>query len=79
MGLHARAYRIHNYHMLLVPGFLRKKLPKAKIGLFIHTPFPTSDVFRALPVRQFFIAVVVVRCLLLLLLLLQRYYFRLLY
>ena len=28
---------IHNYHLLLLPSFLRTKLPRAKIGLFIHT------------------------------------------
>jgi len=43
---------IHNYHLLLLPSFLRTKLPRAKIGLFIHTPFPSSDVFRVLPTRQ---------------------------
>ncbi|XXQ30936.1 Trehalose-phosphatase [Plasmodiophora brassicae] len=40
---------IHNYHLLLVPSFVRKKLSRAKIGLFLHTPFPTSDIFRTLP------------------------------
>jgi trehalose 6-phosphate synthase/phosphatase len=43
---------VHNYHLLLLPSFLRTKLPRAKIGLFIHTPFPSSDVFRVLPTRQ---------------------------
>ena len=43
---------IQNYHLLLLPSFLRTKLPRAKIGLFIHTPFPSSDVFRVLPTRH---------------------------
>lgn len=43
---------IQNYHLLLMPSFLRKKLPRAKIGIFIHTPFPSSDVFRMLPTRE---------------------------
>ena len=43
---------IQNYHLLLLPSFLRTKLPRSKIGLFIHTPFPSSDVFRVLPTRQ---------------------------
>ncbi len=43
---------IHNYHLFLLPSFLRKKLPRAKIGFFVHTPFPTSDVFRILPSRE---------------------------
>ena len=42
---------IHNYHLCLVPSFLRKKYPRAKVGFFLHTPFPTSDVFRCLPGR----------------------------
>jgi trehalose 6-phosphate synthase/phosphatase len=42
---------IHNYHLFLLPSFLRKKMPRAKIGYFIHTPWPTSDVFRTLPGR----------------------------
>jgi len=43
---------IHNYHLLLLPSFIRTKLPRAKIGLFVHTPWPSSDVFRVLPTRQ---------------------------
>jgi trehalose-6-phosphate synthase len=42
---------VHNYHLLLAPSFLRGKLPRSRIGLFIHTPFPSSDVFRMLPTR----------------------------
>ena len=40
---------IHDYHLLLVPGLVRKLLPEATIGLFVHTPFPSSEVFRCLP------------------------------
>jgi trehalose-phosphatase len=43
---------VHNYHLLLLPSLLRRKLPRAKIGIFIHTPFPSSDVFRVLPTRH---------------------------
>lgn len=32
--------------MLLVAGLLRQALPEAAIGLFVHTPFPSSEVFR---------------------------------
>lgn len=42
---------VHNYHLFLVPSFLRKKMPRARVGFFLHTPFPTSDVFRAVPGR----------------------------
>eukprot|EP00475_Leptophrys_vorax_P020534 TRINITY_DN28121_c0_g1_i1.p1 TRINITY_DN28121_c0_g1~~TRINITY_DN28121_c0_g1_i1.p1 ORF type:complete len:914 (-),score=227.25 TRINITY_DN28121_c0_g1_i1:77-2797(-) len=43
---------IHNYHLLLLPSFVRKKLQRAKIGIFVHTPFPTSDLYRCLPARS---------------------------
>ncbi|CVK88406.1 trehalose 6-phosphate synthase [Fusarium proliferatum] len=43
---------IHDYHLLLVPGMVRKKLPEAKIGFFLHVAFPSSEVFRCLAVRK---------------------------
>lgn len=32
---------IHDYHLLLVPGMVRKKLPEAPIGFFLHSAFPS--------------------------------------
>ena len=43
---------IHDYHLLLVPAMVRKKLPDAKIGFFLHVAFPSSEVFRCLAVRK---------------------------
>ncbi|KAG2183739.1 hypothetical protein INT43_006750 [Umbelopsis isabellina] len=43
---------IHDYHLLLVPEMLRTKLPQAASGLFIHAPFPSSEIFRCLPRRD---------------------------
>lgn len=43
---------IHDYHLLLVPGMIREKLPEAKIGFFLHVAFPSSEVFRCLAVRK---------------------------
>ncbi|CAI2173618.1 2604_t:CDS:10 [Funneliformis geosporum] len=43
---------IHDYHLLLVPEMLREILPDAAIGLFIHAPFPSSEIFRCLPKRK---------------------------
>ncbi|KAJ2991042.1 hypothetical protein NUW58_g2668 [Xylaria curta] len=43
---------IHDYHLLLLPGMIRKKLPDAKIGLFLHVAFPSSEVFRCLAIRK---------------------------
>lgn len=31
---------IHDFHLMLLPILLRKKMPTAKIGFFLHTPFP---------------------------------------
>lgn len=43
---------IHDYHLLLVPAMIRKKLPEAQIGFFLHVAFPSSEVFRCLAVRK---------------------------
>ncbi|ROW00045.1 hypothetical protein VPNG_08325 [Cytospora leucostoma] len=43
---------VHDYHLLLVPGMIRKKIPEAKIGFFLHVAFPSSEVFRCLAVRK---------------------------
>jgi len=43
---------VHDYHLLLVPKLLRQLLPDALIGLFVHTPWPSSEVFRCLPRRK---------------------------
>jgi trehalose 6-phosphate synthase/phosphatase len=40
---------IHDYHLMLLPGMLREKLPQAKIGFFLHVPFPSYEIFRTLP------------------------------
>lgn len=42
---------VHDYHLLLVPGIVRKKLPNAQIGLYVHSAFPPSEIFRCLPSR----------------------------
>ncbi|EGV60858.1 Trehalose-6-P synthase/phosphatase complex subunit [Yamadazyma tenuis] len=43
---------IHDYHLLLVPQMVLEKLPRAKIGLFLHVSFPSSEVFRCLAQRE---------------------------
>jgi trehalose 6-phosphate synthase/phosphatase len=43
---------VHDYQLLLVPGMLRRRLPDARIGFFLHIPFPSSEVFRSLPNRE---------------------------
>lgn len=40
---------IHDYHLMLLPQMIREKIPNAKIGFFLHIPFPTFEIFRLLP------------------------------
>jgi trehalose 6-phosphate synthase/phosphatase len=42
---------IHDYQLMLVPALLRRRIPEARIGFFLHIPFPSSEVFRVLPWR----------------------------
>jgi trehalose 6-phosphate synthase/phosphatase len=42
---------VQDYHLMLLPGLLREVLPEVPIGFFLHTPFPSYDVFRTLPTR----------------------------
>ena len=42
---------IHDYHLLLLPGMIRQKIPNLSIGVFIHIPFPSYEIFRLLPMR----------------------------
>ncbi len=54
----AKVYRegdliwVHDYHLLLLPQLLRERLPNATIGFFLHTPFPSSEIFSILPWRR---------------------------
>lgn len=43
---------VHDYHLLLLPQFLREEFPTAKIGFFLHIPFPSYELFRTLPWRE---------------------------
>jgi len=42
---------VHDYQLLLLPGLLRRRLPEARIGFFLHIPFPSEELFRTLPSR----------------------------
>ena len=42
----------HDYHLMLLPSLLREEHPDMAIGFFLHTPFPSSDVFRLIPWRE---------------------------
>ncbi|XP_061338608.1 probable alpha,alpha-trehalose-phosphate synthase [UDP-forming] 9 isoform X2 [Gastrolobium bilobum] len=43
---------VHDYHLMVLATFLRKKYCRVKLGFFLHSPFPSSEIFRALPVRD---------------------------
>jgi trehalose 6-phosphate synthase/phosphatase len=43
---------VHDYQLLLLPGLLRQRLPDARIGFFLHIPFPSEELFRTLPERD---------------------------
>lgn len=43
---------VHDYHLMLVPAIVRAALPGITIGYFQHIPFPSNEVFRALPWKK---------------------------
>lgn len=43
---------VHDYHLMLLPTFLRKRYNRVKLGFFLHSPFPSSEIYRTLPVRD---------------------------
>ena len=43
---------IHDFHLMLVPAMLRRREPRLSIGFFLHTPFPSSEIYRLLPARE---------------------------
>ena len=43
---------VHDYHLMRLPMLLRRLLPDARIGFFLHIPFPNPEMFLALPSRR---------------------------
>ncbi|CAH9107546.1 unnamed protein product [Cuscuta europaea] len=43
---------IHDYHLMFLPECLKKNNSKMKVGWFLHTPFPSSEIHRTLPCRS---------------------------
>ncbi|MBN1834987.1 MAG: bifunctional alpha,alpha-trehalose-phosphate synthase (UDP-forming)/trehalose-phosphatase [Spirochaetales bacterium] len=43
---------VHDYQLMLLPRMLRDEIPEARIGFFLHIPFPSYEVFRLLPWRH---------------------------
>jgi alpha,alpha-trehalose-phosphate synthase [UDP-forming] len=40
---------IHDYHLMLVPEMVRRELPRAKIGFFLHIPYPAGEIYMVEP------------------------------
>lgn len=40
---------INDYHHMVLPKYIKQRLPKSRIGFFLHTPFPTYDLMTMLP------------------------------
>lgn len=43
---------VHDYQLMLLPEMIRAERPSARIGFFLHIPYPSFEVFRLLPWRE---------------------------
>lgn len=43
---------VHDYQLMLLPTLIREHNKDSKIGFFLHTPFPSFEIFRQLPQRE---------------------------
>ena len=46
---------VHDYQLLRLPALIRQRLPNARIGFFLHIPFPNPEIFFALPTRRWLV------------------------
>ena len=46
---------VHDYQLLRLPSMLREQLPDARIGFFLHIPFPNPEIFFVLSVRRWLV------------------------
>ncbi|XP_058088908.1 alpha,alpha-trehalose-phosphate synthase [UDP-forming] 1-like isoform X2 [Magnolia sinica] len=42
----------HDYHLMFLPKCLKEHNSQMKVGWFLHTPFPSSEIHRTLPSRS---------------------------
>ncbi|KAL1224159.1 putative alpha,alpha-trehalose-phosphate synthase [UDP-forming] 2 [Cardamine amara subsp. amara] len=42
----------HDYHLMFLPQYLKEYNSKIKVGWFLHSPFPSSEVYKTLPSRS---------------------------
>jgi len=50
--LHTDLVWVHDYYLMLLPQMLREARPKMRIGWFLHTPFPSAEIYHTLPHRK---------------------------
>ncbi len=43
---------VHDYQLCLLPEMLRERGLTCPVGFFLHIPFPSSELYRTLPVRE---------------------------
>ncbi|KAJ8750664.1 hypothetical protein K2173_015845 [Erythroxylum novogranatense] len=43
---------VHDYHLMILPTFLRRRYPRVKLGFFLHSQFPSSEIYRTIPMRE---------------------------
>ena len=43
---------LHDFQLLVAPMYITRRNRRANIGLFLHVPFPSSEIFRCLPCRE---------------------------
>ncbi|MDP2341033.1 MAG: trehalose-6-phosphate synthase [Deltaproteobacteria bacterium] len=43
---------VHDFHLCLVPGMLRRARPTLRVAFFLHIPFPPPEIFSILPERR---------------------------
>jgi trehalose 6-phosphate synthase/phosphatase len=43
---------VHDYQLLLLPALIKQHQPEARVGFFLHIPFPSFELFRLLPWRR---------------------------
>ncbi len=47
---------VHDYQLMLLPALLHERMPELRIGFFLHTPFPSFEIFRCHPKRRELVA-----------------------
>ena len=46
---------VHDYQLMRVPALVRRMIPNARIGFFLHIPFPNPEIFFALSQRRWLV------------------------